>query len=178
MEKIFENRIEMLFSFEKNLKIAELGVFEGNFSKEIYKICEPSELYLVDLFDGYFGSGDKDGKNYHYSHLELEYEKIKSYFVKNKNVKVIKDSTINFLNKLEDNYLDLVYIDADHSYEAVTKDLELSFKKVKNNGLICGHDYVTNTEAKNAVDDFCVKFNLKIKYLTNDGCPSFCIVKK
>lgn len=37
--------------------------------------------------------------------------------------------------------LDLVYIDADHGYEAVKSDILLSLKLVKPNGIISGHDY-------------------------------------
>jgi hypothetical protein len=177
MEKIFETRDQMLNSFDKNLIIAELGVFEGEFSKRIKEICQPSKLYLIDLFDGHFGSGDKDGQNYHFVQLDDEMHKIIDHFKDCEEVYVIKNSTINFLNTLEDNYLDMVYIDADHSYNSVLEDLRLSYKKVKNGGLICGHDYVEHTEAKAAVDQFCQETNLEIKYLTKDGCPSFCIEK-
>ena len=174
----FQNRNQMISTFDKNLKIAELGVFEGEFAKEIFQICEPSELYLVDLFEGYFGSGDKDGKNHHFVQLEDEFEKIKTFFYLNKNVFVEKKSTINFLNSIDDESLDVVYIDADHRYQSVKDDLNLSHKKVKKNGLICGHDYVPNTEAERAVNEFCIENKLKINYTTNDGCPSFCIRKK
>lgn len=173
--KIFENRNEMLTVLPKNLIIAELGVFEGEFSKIIYDICKPKELLLVDLFEGYFGSGDKDGKNYHYVQLEEEMNKIVNYFNNDPSVKIIKNYTTNFLNSLPNEYLDMVYIDADHSYNSVLTDLRLSYNKVKNGGLICGHDYIS--EAKRAIDDFCREMNLEIEYLTKDGCPSFCIIK-
>lgn len=177
MKKIFTNRDEMMCSFEQNLIIAELGVFEGDFSKKIKNICNPKELYLVDLFHGNFGSGDKDGKNYHFVQLENEMTKLMDFFNKDENVKIIKSSTLDFLNKIDDNYLDLVYIDADHSYNSVLNDLRLSYVKVKKNGFICGHDYVLGTEAEKAVNDFCKEVNLEINYLTKDGCPSFCIIK-
>jgi hypothetical protein len=175
---IFETRNDMISTFNKKLKIAELGVFEGEFSKDIFNLCSPSELFLVDLFEGYFGSGNKDGQNYHYVQLENEMEKIKLFFQANEEVTVIKNSTVNFLNSLEDEYLDMVYIDADHSYNSVLEDLNLSYKKVKVGGLICGHDYVKSTAAEKAVNDFCHNHKLEINYLTNDGCPSFCIIKK
>lgn len=177
MEKIFETRDEMLMEFDKNLIIAELGVFEGEFSKRIKEICQPKKLYLIDLFDGYFGSGDKDGHNHHYVQLEDEMVKIIDHFKDCPEVEVVKNSTIDFLNTLQDNYLDMVYIDADHSYNSVLEDLRLSYKKIKPGGLICGHDYVEHTEAKLAINQFCQETNLEIKFLTKDGCPSFCIEK-
>lgn len=177
MKKIFKTRDEMLEVIEKKLVVAELGVFEGDFAKKIKQICNPSKLFLVDLFDGYFGSGDKDGKNYHYVHLDQEMNKLIEYFDGDSSVEIIKKSTYEFLNNLENEYLDMVYIDADHSYSSVLQDLELSYLKVKKGGYICGHDYVYNTEAQKAVDYFCEKFNLQINYITEDGCPSFCIFK-
>jgi hypothetical protein len=176
--EIFETRNDMLLSFEKNLKIAELGVWRGDFSKNIYEICNPSELYLVDLYTGYFGSGDKDGNNYQYVQLEDEMLNLIKYFKDNTEVEVIKKSTTDFLLGLSDNYLDLVYIDADHSFDSVLNDLHNSYNKVKLGGLICGHDYVNGTEAKNAVDYFCNIKELKINSLTKDGCPSFCIIRE
>jgi hypothetical protein len=173
--KIFTTRNEMLKSFPKNQIIAELGVFKGEFSKIIYEVCEPKELLLVDLFEGWFGSGDKDGNNYHHVQLEDEMNNIINHFQNDPSVKVIKDSTISFINSLPDNYLDIVYIDADHSYHSVLNDLNFSFNKIKVGGLICGHDYIY--DAKVAVDDFCKSKNLQIEYLTQDGCPSFCIKK-
>lgn len=176
--KIFETRNDMLLEFNKNLKIAELGVFRGEFSKIIHQICEPTELYLVDLYEGVFASGDKDGKNYQSVQLEDEMQRLINEFSNNTEVKVIKSSTTTFLSNIEDDYLDLVYIDADHSYNGVMNDLLLSYQKVKNGGYICGHDYISNTGCASAVNEFCSNKNLKIEYITNDGCPSFCIIKK
>ena len=79
--KIFENRNLLLESLPKDLIIAELGVFEGEFSKDIYSICNPKELNLVDLFSGIFGSGDKDGKNHHYINLDEALIDIQKYFI-------------------------------------------------------------------------------------------------
>ena len=190
----------MLESLPKNSVIAELGVFKGEFSKIIYDICQPSKLYLVDLFSGNCGSGDKDGQNFQFAQLEDEMINIQDYF-KDKNVDVIKSTTIDFFLSIKDESLDMVYIDADHSYQAVMIDLLFSYKKVKTNGLICGHDYIHQTniaaddfsevgleglisgyhyihQAKIAVDDFCRSLGLEIEILTQDGCPSFCIIKK
>jgi hypothetical protein len=51
MIKIYENRNQMLLDLPKNLIVAELGVFNGTFSESILKICEPSQLILIDLWE-------------------------------------------------------------------------------------------------------------------------------
>lgn len=175
----FKTRNDILLHFPKGMCIAELGVFKGDFSKIIYDTCKPSKLYLVDLYDGVFTSGDKDGKNYQTVNLEEEMHNIIMHFSNSPEVKVVKSSTTDFLKSIEDEHLDLVYIDADHSYNGVSSDLKLSYPKVKTGGFICGHDYITNTQCLNAVNDFCNDNNLTIDYITtDDGCPSFCITKK
>jgi hypothetical protein len=40
-----------------------------------------------------------------------------------------------------DESVDLVFLDGDHSFEGVTRDLEAWYKKVKEGGYIGGHDY-------------------------------------
>ena len=175
--EIFNTRNEMFESFSKGLKICELGVFEGDFSKIIFEKCEVNELVLVDMFEGNFGSGDKDGNNYHYVNLNQEHEKLINYFKENDNVKIIKSSTTDFLVYAKDNYFDIVYIDADHSYSGVLSDLTLSYLTVKKNGLICGHDYVKGSDVEKDVFYFCETHNLKINILTNDKCPSYGIIK-
>jgi glycosyltransferase involved in cell wall biosynthesis len=44
-------------------------------------------------------------------------------------------------SKIQDESLDFVFIDADHSYTGVLADLKLWASKVRKGGLICGHDY-------------------------------------
>lgn len=42
----------------------------------------------------------------------------------------------------EDASLDFCFIDADHTYESVSKDIDAWRSKVKNGGILAGHDYV------------------------------------
>ena len=41
----------------------------------------------------------------------------------------------------EDNFFDYIYIDAEHTYQAVSKDLEFWYPKLKKNGTLFGDDY-------------------------------------
>jgi hypothetical protein len=165
---IIKTRTDLLGLLPKGLRIAELGVFKGDFSKEILSICEPSKLYLVDLFEGEVSSGDKDGENtetvpdlnYHYQLLKEKY--------KGTNVEVIKGDTLDFLLSMPE--LDAVYIDSLHTFGQVWNELLLS-AHLK---YILGHDY-DNIDVKNAVDLFCNKSGKVLTYLTEDKCPSYLI---
>lgn len=43
-------------------------------------------------------------------------------------------------DQIPDNFADLVFIDADHSYDAVKKDIAAYTPKLKDTGLLTGHD--------------------------------------
>lgn len=60
--------------------------------------------------------------------------------------------------------LDIVYIDGDHSYEAVSLDLSLWYPKVISGGFICGHDYDTKSwpGCKKAIDQFIQNNHLSL----------------
>jgi hypothetical protein len=65
--------------------------------------------------------------------------------------------------QFEDNSLDAVFIDAQHEYEPVKRDLELWYPKVKSNGIFCGHDYCNGWPGvEQAVNEFAKIHNLTI----------------
>lgn len=83
-------------------------------------------------------------------------------------------------NTFENDTFDLVYIDADHTYESVKKDLYAWYPKVKSGGIFSGHDYceyyIKQSDTKfgvvQAVDEFINEFSLKnYFYITKNGSP-------
>ena len=79
------------------------------------------------------------------------------------------------LNSFPDNELDFIYIDGNHTYHYVIKDLEISWKKIKDDGILCGHDFVIPDVAK-AVLEFAERNNLKIITNLRDG--DWVLIKK
>jgi predicted O-methyltransferase YrrM len=84
------------------------------------------------------------------------------------NIEPVKDH-INIVRSIswdgaklyDDNSLDFVFIDAGHDYESVKKDLESWYPKVKEGGLIAGHDYHYNCGVYPAVNEFFGKDKIK-----------------
>lgn len=53
----------------------------------------------------------------------------------------------------EDRSLDFVFIDGDHSYEGVTRDLAAWYPKIKQGGVLAGHDYAWTPHIQQAVSE-------------------------
>lgn len=177
--KLIETREELIELIPKNSIGVEIGVFKGDFSKILLETIQPQILYLIDPWEGIIGSGDKNGNN-------VEQINGESYYVNNiipqflfiPQVKILRHYS-DIISLFPDNYLDWIYIDGLHEYPFVKHDLEASYNKLKSGGYIMGHDYNSSFPGVvSAVDEFCTKNNLNIEYLTQDGCPSYLIMKK
>lgn len=70
--------------------------------------------------------------------------------------KVFKDDSVFFC-----------FIDAGHSYEAICRDLEAWFPKIKENGIFCGHDWFSGEQIRTAVKEFSIKNKLSIYATTS-----------
>ena len=69
------------------------------------------------------------------------------------NVFVYEGDTDSASKEFKDNSFDLIFIDADHSYEAVKKDLDNWIPKLKPGGKISGHDYGNKEGVGRAVNE-------------------------
>lgn len=75
----------------------------------------------------------------------------------------IRKDSIEASKDFEDNSCDVVYIDMEHTYEAVKKDIEAWLPKVKNGGYIAGHDYAGYAPGvQKAVHEFFPKNKITI----------------
>lgn len=159
---------------------AEVGIFKGEFSKILLEKTLPQLFYMIDPWEGNIMSGDKNGQNIEYIDGDKQYiEHIIPEFLFIPQVKILRNYS-DILSLFPDNHLDWIYLDGAHDYEYIRYDLEYSFHKVKSGGFIMGHDYTMNMfpGLVYAVNEFCQAHELEIKYLTEDGCPSYLIVNK
>jgi glycosyltransferase involved in cell wall biosynthesis len=180
-EPRFETRKDMIKKLIPRFGVyAEVGVFKGEFTTFLQDVLCPKKLYAIDLFEGVTGSGDQDGLNF--SQCQLEETRA---MLEKRAITILKGDSSQMIRTLDDNSLDMIYIDANHSFEYVLRDLEASFSKVKHGGWIMGHDYGMNMKKaghlnaceplQRAVNNFCKIYAQNIKYKAYDGCVSFAI---
>lgn len=65
-------------------------------------------------------------------------------------------SSKDFAESINDISVDVVYIDAEHTYQSVNMELNAYFPKIRYGGFLCGHDYtrVAWPGVCDAVDEF------------------------
>ena len=115
---------------------AEVGVWEGHLSSEILK-RKPSKLHLIDPWK----TQDVIKRCYSIEQEKMDevYKNVLNKFGKLSNVEIHREFSINA--NFPKQYFDWVYIDADHSCDAVRKDLKFYYPLLKKGGYLCGDDY-------------------------------------
>ena len=136
------------------VKGAELGVARAGNSKSILKELNIEKLYLIDVWENYKGT---DGI---WSNIDENHKYVLSILGNDKRVEIIKNFSNIAIKDIKDNSLDFVYVDANHKYNYAYEDIKLWFPKVKEGGIIGGHD-VCIPDVLKAVKDFCSEKNIK-----------------
>jgi hypothetical protein len=170
---------------ENNFKVCvEIGIGYGLHAKEILENTNVDKLYLVDPMcyypnDGFVDDVIKFGG----------FEKLVTNIKTNLNDHADRYTwyrcpSLSITNEqIPDGSIDAVFIDGDHSYEAVSKDLAFWWKKLRNGGWLLGDDYKSCfPSTTKAVDDFCAQNNLSIEFLTKPnstvkGYPIYKFIK-
>ena len=139
-----ENRQDVLNMMPKAGRCAEIGVWQGGFSVEILNITQPKELVLIDPWGLIAQSDEADwthGKHEHAEEMDAMYDGIVAEFDDAPNVTIRKGFSADVLSDFPDGYFDWVYIDGNHLYDFVKEDIEISYRKVRDGGVIAGDDF-------------------------------------
>lgn len=69
-------------------------------------------------------------------------------------IKPIRKDSVEASKLYQNNSIDFIFIDGDHSFEGINRDLHAWFPKLSKSGIIAGHDYTWNKDIRSAVDIF------------------------
>jgi predicted O-methyltransferase YrrM len=145
----------------KNKKITavEIGTYQGFNAENMLKILDIEKIYLIDPYEEYddYLKSEKKQTQKALSKVEREARKrLKNYrnkivWIKEYSNEAIKDVPI----------VDFIYIDGNHEYGYVKKDMENYWKKVKKGGILAGHDIASFPGVGEALIEFCYENRLK-----------------
>jgi hypothetical protein len=115
-----------------NANFVEIGCWKGrSFSSVIDILIRNSynNIYVVD----------------HWRHDEIDLfqtfsNNLKELGFEDKYQAIIQDS-VPASTLFDNNYFDVIFLDADHRYEGFKNDVLSWYPKLKSGGTICGHDY-------------------------------------
>lgn len=163
----------------REARCAEIGVYKGAFSARILSVARPQVLHLIDpwKFEGskayklaWYG-GFKGGDQ---RRMDAVYDGVVRRFrreIAAQQVQVHRSPSEDAAAAFPDGYFDWVYIDGNHLYEFVKRDLELFEPKVRPGGWLAGDDYGVkgwwDYGVTRAVDEFVAAAKLDTVILKN-----------
>jgi predicted O-methyltransferase YrrM len=153
---------------EKQYKrMAEVGVWKGHSISHLAYYNKDAEIYAIDLFE------DSDIEKYepdlkrHVENITKIYNEYLTLKGTRDLIKDIRACSWEAASLFEDEYFDFVFIDADHEYSSVKKDIEAWFPKVRKGGILAGHDYPNWEGVKKAVDEYSENNKIKTNLFKN-----------
>ena len=165
LQKVPSRQEIAVFLKKFNFKIlCEIGVREGENLKSMLE-AEPTEMVAVDTWCEDKNFRSRNPLMYSQEDLNRQLQEVQVLQTQFPNIKIIRNLSTEAAKQFPDGYFDYVYIDADHSYEAVRDDIKAWYPKVKQFGVLGGHDYIRNSDkifegVNRAVNEFIDQYKL------------------
>lgn len=142
--RAFFDRSDMLLALrpEKGLIVGEVGVGIGGFSRFLIDHMRPARFIAIDLFDLHTKPelwGDATSALFGGRSHRAFYEQSFSYA---RDIMVVEQGLSHErIAACADDFFDILYIDAGHTYDDVRRDAAAAGGKVKQDGLLVFNDY-------------------------------------
>jgi len=181
----FKTRVDLLASIPIGSSIAEVGVWRGYLSNEILSLPNFKRVVLVDSWRRRDDYSDPlaDAETNHEANYKETLKNISGHKHGGR-YQILRLDSLVAANSMEDDALNCVYLDGNHSYDACLADLIAWSRVVGPHGYLCGHDHTENEQAKKwgfgvvpAVRDFCKKYGWQITGLDEEEFQSFRLQK-
>lgn len=139
--KEHKNRLALMKAMPRNSVGVEVGVCIGEFAEEIFKTNPPRIFYGVDHWDAPINpETDSAFRKEQRERLWRTMHRFSKRIMTGQ-YRPLCMKSVDAAKLFETGMLDWVYIDAHHSYGAVSEDLTAWYPKVKSGGIVAGHDW-------------------------------------
>lgn len=165
----------------------EVGVQYGKYSEHILLHSGLSLLISVDPWKHYADGYGNDSANFEQDKQDRIYAEacVRLEQFDERSV-VLRMESQTAARLFAPGTFDVVYLDANHSYESVRDDIAAWWPLIKPGGVLAGHDYVSEDRkreidrpyygVKRAVDEFVQREGLEL-YITGEDYPTWIVVK-
>jgi hypothetical protein len=162
-----EGLIEPINSLKGELVGVEVGVCLAHTTEAFAKgIKNLKKLYAVDNYPTFV---DWDGSDWNQDRQDLMKKAAQEKMLAHKDkVEFLHISSEEFVKTIEDESLDFIFIDGDHSFEAALKDFQNYYPKVKKGGIFGGHDIQLDS-VRNALTYFLKEKSNEVIGVTNSA---------
>lgn len=178
---MFQDRHEMVRALvPQRGAVVEVGVQFGRFAEALLRDLNPRYLALVDSWKHFpAGPYTKDPANVSDEEQEERYQECVDRFAGDERVQIIRLTSRRAAPIFPSDTFHLVYLDADHTAQAMRDDLPRWYRKVRSGGIFAGHDYTENEwiAVKPAVDDFVRLMGLELMLSAEPSWPSWAVRK-
>ncbi len=157
-----------------DLKGAEIGVFIGYVTKNLLWLQPRLHLLMVDQWAPIDPNCTNATSGDDLAVLPVNnWTWVYAYAITNTELyadrrTILRGDSVAMADKVEDESLDFVFIDADHTYEGCLRDLKAWIPKVKPDGLIIGHDIDSPNYPKWGVRRAVAKIGIETPILGGD----------
>ena len=148
----------------------EVGVWRGHLSYYILNHCPcVQRSYAIDPYTHWNPKVYKDSANVKQDKFDKIYieatRRLAEFGSRNF---LLRMASVEAAAHLKKEQFDFVFIDANHDYEWVTKDLKAWYSMVRPGKIFGGHDYGHRRfpGVKKAIDKFCDRKGMEIKTMT------------
>jgi predicted O-methyltransferase YrrM len=152
-----EQYLELLNATPEGGTFVELGCYKGKSTSfigvEIHKQKRDINFFAIDSFQGATNSTDENEVKAYDGISEIEEAYTKNVLPIGNKIKTIVSLSHEASQYFDDKSVDVIFIDAGHSREAVMKDIEAWLPKMKPNGIMAGHDYTAWEGVNQAVTE-------------------------
>ena len=146
----------------------EIGVCRGENITYCLESC--SNIEKIIAIDPYLPFVDWNGFEFSEDIMNKFFEITNKNFLNHPNkVLLLREKSEIIFNTIDNLEYDYIFIDGEHTYDALKRDLKNYYSKVKNGGLISGHDY-NLPGISTAISDFKNENNIEVdlKFCKND----------
>lgn len=123
--------------------IAEVGSYKGHTAKHFLKAIPRAHVACVDTWFGV--NADPAGINMMRDEIFEQFKRNCQREIDAKQIEILRGMSVAVAHAVATGpgagKFDLVYIDANHEYEAVKADIEAWLPLLRDGGIICGHDF-------------------------------------